>query len=146
MSISGQILADSRVAFMAALSNNLGGLPDLATLVFDSEITNVGHAYQPATGIFTAPVKGVYTFTLTFMVEPNHHEYVELTVDGRVISGNVLATAVNTNDYESTTREWVLEINKGAQVLIRTSNFGNEGFIHGNLHTVWSGFLLFETE
>lgn len=56
----------SRVAFSASLldsgSGNIGPYPDHMTLVFRHVIANVGNAYNKHTGVFTAPLRGVYHF------------------------------------------------------------------------------------
>ena len=42
-------------------------LGEHSILVFDDVVFNVGDGYDPHTGIFTAPVSGVYSFFLTQM-------------------------------------------------------------------------------
>jgi hypothetical protein len=37
------------------------------TVVFDHVITNIGKAYNPHTGHFTAPYDGLYFFTVSFL-------------------------------------------------------------------------------
>ncbi|XP_036453614.1 complement C1q-like protein 4 isoform X1 [Colossoma macropomum] len=58
---------DFKVAFSAFLvdsttSSSLGPFDTLKTLVYKYVFTNIGGAYDQNTGIFTAPLKGVYVF------------------------------------------------------------------------------------
>ncbi|XP_028831622.1 cerebellin 11 [Denticeps clupeoides] len=55
-----------RVAFTASIltskDQHHGPFNDESNLVFSKILTNIGNAYNPNTGVFTAPVKGVYYF------------------------------------------------------------------------------------
>ncbi|XP_060608023.1 complement C1q tumor necrosis factor-related protein 3-like [Ruditapes philippinarum] len=133
------------VAFTVGISSfNLNHLGDYHTIIFDKAITNIGNAYSVNSGIFQTPLKGVYVFTLTMMVIPYHAEYLQIVVDGNLIT-DIAAFASSINEYVSTTRQWVLDLKAGSEVWIRTSPIGNRGEIHGHMHTSFSGFLLFQT-
>ncbi|KAK1787227.1 hypothetical protein P4O66_002703 [Electrophorus voltai] len=54
-----------KVAFSAALSASLGPASGIVNVVYSKVITNIGGAYNPNTGIFTAPVRGVYYIRFT---------------------------------------------------------------------------------
>ncbi|XP_067303689.1 cerebellin 11 [Pseudorasbora parva] len=61
-----QIKESPKVAFTASMSatesTSRGPFSSETKLIFDKVLTNVGNAYDPVTGVFTAPVKGVYYF------------------------------------------------------------------------------------
>ena len=134
------------MAFTVGVSSpDLKNLGVQQTIIFDQEITNFGSAYSTNSGIFQAPLKGIYVFTLTLMVIPRHSEYLDIVVDGKCIN-QILADASSVDDFMSTTKQWVLDLNTGSEVWIRTSSYGNIGEIHGTMHTTFSGFLLFERD
>ena len=116
-----------RVAFFAYLSSRTPDLTAYKTLTFDTVITNVGNAYNPKSGVFTAPQSGLYVFTWTIRINRNNYHPTELVVDNKIIS-SIYLNPRNTVD-SSVSSTSVVIVKKSSKVLIRTSSADNNGYI-----------------
>ncbi|XP_073704176.1 complement C1q tumor necrosis factor-related protein 3-like [Garra rufa] len=131
-----------KVAFAATLGpiGNLGPFNTEITLVYKDVFVNEGRAYNPATGIFTAPVNGVYFFTFS------GHNHSSKAMGLRLFkNGQQMITVYNHiqgNRYETGSNSISLTLAEGDHVYMRlranTWVFDNE-----NDHTSFSGHLLF---
>ncbi|XP_026060879.1 cerebellin 9 [Carassius auratus] len=82
----------TKVAFSASLSA-IGGVKyfgpheEETTLVYENVLTNIGNAYDANTGIFTAPVKGVYFFNFVVFNPYDISTGVRLFKNGHFVVG-----------------------------------------------------------
>ncbi|XP_071139370.1 complement C1q tumor necrosis factor-related protein 3-like [Mytilus edulis] len=60
------LIHETQVAFHARLAKSVT-LHGAQTVIFDKDITNIGNAYNPHTGLFKAPYAGLYFFSCTFL-------------------------------------------------------------------------------
>lgn len=95
-----------KVAFSASLSESLsrgyyGPSAEATTLVYKHAFINIGNAYNTNTGIFTAPVKGVYFFIFVVF------NYDKEATAVRLLKNNSFVVAASDNppgqDSEDTT-------------------------------------------
>ncbi|XP_063076073.1 complement C1q-like protein 2 [Engraulis encrasicolus] len=133
----------SRVSFSAALGDGYYGPFDVATpLVFKNVITNVGSAYNVNTGVFTAPVRGVYHFVLFVFGDAHasnptgaslHHngKHVVIAYDAQV-NGHHVKPANGAS--------LLLEVGDVVQVKLWPKGWVRD---NANGHTTFSGHLLF---
>ncbi|XP_034006050.1 complement C1q tumor necrosis factor-related protein 3-like [Trematomus bernacchii] len=132
------------VVFSAATGGGntaIGPFNTETTVIFRIVITNIGGAYSPSTGVFVAPVAGVYYFTIFFHAGGSQQAGLRLHKNNDL----VVATFDHrcTSDVSDNGGNAVfLQLVQGDQVYVRLGvNMNVWGSDH---HTTFSGFLVTE--
>uniref|UniRef100_A0A3B4WC75 Cerebellin 17 n=1 Tax=Seriola lalandi dorsalis TaxID=1841481 RepID=A0A3B4WC75_SERLL len=141
------LIKDSaKVAFYAALTNSgkVGPHNTPKVLRFSKVFTNIGKAYSPTTGFFTAPVKGLYFFRFTVCSHRNEHIImaVKLFHNGRSIMYNLQTWDNGYGHFEYMSNAVILELNVSDELHLVLPE-GGQIYDNGNNHSTFSGFLLF---
>uniref|UniRef100_A0A672FSN6 C1q domain-containing protein n=1 Tax=Salarias fasciatus TaxID=181472 RepID=A0A672FSN6_SALFA len=138
-------LTVKKVAFSASLlasgSGHTGPFDTHTTLVFKYVLTNIGNAYNPDTGFFIAPVRGVYHFEIKSGAygHPSHGSATVLVKNDQ----NVFAAWEHqTSGTMSSSNGVILLLEVGDVVFVRlwhhTRVYDNE-----HNHSTFSGHLIF---
>ncbi|XP_067308554.1 complement C1q tumor necrosis factor-related protein 6-like [Pseudorasbora parva] len=129
-----------KVAFGATLGSNgdFGPFNAPVTLVYTNVYVNEGGAYNPTTGIFTAPVKGAYFFSLS-----GHNRSSKVLNLGLFKNEQQMLIVFNHpygDRYESTANSISLTLEKGDRVSVRLretswvfDNYSHHNSFVGNL-------------
>jgi hypothetical protein len=144
-SISQRIRASSTgsVAFTAYLNHKLTGLNPGMTIKLNRIISNHGNGYNTFTGIFTAPVSGIYFITYT--IECNHRKTnVRLMKDGVNIVDAVAHADPYSGSYiqEMATNSAVIDVTAGQSLWLETTYdndaelFSLKGFSFSNVYRI----------
>ncbi|XP_056014407.1 complement C1q subcomponent subunit C-like [Ostrea edulis] len=127
------------VAFTALLSKDTT-VSAHAVVKYDRVLTNWGGAYQPTTGVFTAPYNGLYSISCSLMSHPSNSVHVNIVKNGKKMS--VVYSNAKTHPHASQTLQ--LRLNKGDQIWIQNMNGVNAKFHDHGSYNVFSGFLINE--
>lgn len=109
---------DHAIAFYAYLSDSVRSPCVHQTLIFRTVITNVGGSYNRHSGVFTAPVSGVYVFNWNIYSGFRGDITSELMVNSSRKGGRRSDSRV-TNEDHSSSGCIVVNIKKGDVVFIR---------------------------
>ncbi|CDQ94512.1 complement C1q-like protein 2 [Oncorhynchus mykiss] len=138
--------AETKVAFSAGFGGTgfYGPFNVEKTLVYEKVLTNLGNAYNPATGIFTAPVAGVYQFSVYHHSGPGRRSDSLLFKNKEQIA---FISAMNKDGSYNGSNGIILQLEEGDVVYVvlkdnswiwdHMSNVGAIGWCHFN------GILLF---
>ncbi|XP_038849243.1 cerebellin-2-like [Salvelinus namaycush] len=131
-----------KVAFSAGLTNSgkVGPFNTETQLIYTKVFTNIGNTYNPNTGIFTAPVRGVYYFRFSMV------SYETALLGGLNMYRNGQRILHN-GQYYNAGNEYVcngvtLHLQKDDTVHMRLPN-GWAVYDDDSNHSTFSGFLLF---
>ncbi|KAL6098750.1 uncharacterized protein ACO6RY_17824 [Pungitius sinensis] len=131
-----------KVAFYTALTDagHIGPFDTDVTLKYSNVFTNVGNAYSPSTGFFTAPVKGVYYFQFTASSNSKGLMGVYVFKNNNIIMYNEELN--DGSSFKYLTNSVVLELIAGDEVrlVLPSKRLLSE---NGNNHNTFSGALLF---
>ncbi|XP_042255203.1 heavy metal-binding protein HIP-like isoform X1 [Thunnus maccoyii] len=132
-----------KVAFSVGLTDAgyVGPFNTEITLKFSKIFTNIGQAYSPTTGVFTAPVRGTYYFRFTgFETRSSNWMGIYLYHNDKRIT---ISDDINdSHGYVSVSNGFVLQLEKG-DVIYLVLPSGYLVYDSANNRTTFSGFLLF---
>ncbi|KAL6462612.1 hypothetical protein MHYP_G00290340 [Metynnis hypsauchen] len=134
---------ERKVAFSASLTggeaDHTGPYDTLFPLVYKHIFTNIGNAYNPATGIFTAPVRGVYQFKFNINGGGGRVVAVELHKNGHHIAGTY-ANQPQGNVTSSNGVSLLLEVGDVVCIKLHPNSWVHDSSFH---HSTFSGQMLF---
>ncbi|XP_048011572.1 uncharacterized protein LOC125245136 isoform X1 [Megalobrama amblycephala] len=134
---------DREIAFSASMMESgdgyIGPFSTEITLTYRNVFTNIGNAYNPITGVFTAPLKGAYMFRISV-----HSIAPTAATAGIVKNGQhvVIADAFQPQGGLNSSNGVVLILEVGDVVYVRLWS-GRRIYDSYNNHNTFSGFLLF---
>ncbi|XP_053393005.1 complement C1q-like protein 4 [Mercenaria mercenaria] len=135
------------VAFTAAISPKaVDHVGANATITFETVITNIGGGYNNITGVFVAPLSGLYMFSCSLLdaVEGKHGTdklHAEIVQNDKVLA-RVFAHADNHNRDQGAQTIFV-QVNQGDRIFIRSVDNDDLG-LGGDLYSTFSGYLLMQ--
>ncbi|XP_075340362.1 cerebellin-4-like [Odontesthes bonariensis] len=133
--------SEIQVAFGASISNgeNIGPFNTEITLIYKKVYANTG-SFNPGTGIFTAPVKGVYYFSFSGHNISSKPMGLRLMKNGEQMV--CVYNHMSGNRHETATNGMTLQLEVGDQVYMRLRK-DTWVFDNSNDHTTFIGHLLF---
>lgn len=129
----------TRPVFFASLTKRPTTVHVNEIIKFDDVRVNRVKAYQPSTGVFTAPMSGVYAFNCVISAEHGQKFGYQLNKNAAMYVNGYTSDA----NYGSQTTSVIIELKKGDRVYIKHRHKSTET-IAGNQFTYFSGYFLQE--
>lgn len=109
------------VAFHAILSKKLNNVPTNTIIKFGKVLVNEGSGYNAATGKFTAPFDGVYSFSWSYCTDKGTNAYLGGYVNGNLITK--ISNKAQASSWKNTSGHLVIKLKKENQFWVQTYAF-----------------------
>ena len=130
----------SSTAFFASLVKHPYTVTGVNAVVkFEDARVNRGQGYNPSTGVFTAPRKGLYHISCLILGMTGNDMHYQLNKNDAVYTNGY----VSKGPYISSTISALVDMKKGDRVFIKHSISGSEK-IKGAHYSTFSGYFLQE--
>ncbi|KAK5876521.1 hypothetical protein CesoFtcFv8_025866 [Champsocephalus esox] len=132
----------AKMAFTAALGSTAGPVEKDMPLKYQRILSNIGSGYNPATGIFTAMVRGMYYFSYTMY---NNNFGQPNSVLSLMMNTQKIVSTWDTegeDSHDSATNGAVVQLEAGDSVFVQLYAH-RVLYDDGNYFNTFSGFLLF---
>ena len=108
-------------------------------IIFDELVTNLGGGFHMSSGLFTAPINGVYMISTTVLTNVDVETRTSIVVNGRrIVSTFGHATQ---GRHDQGTQVAVLQLNQGDDVSVQNIDIVDAS-IWGERYTSFSGYLI----
>jgi len=136
-------MAKREIAFSARTSQRLENLEQWETIPFGDVITNKGNCYSKDTGLFIAPMKGMYVFFVHIVGSTKSNEISLRKNNNNVMWLYSSPSTIRGNDANMI----VMEIAEGDEVkVVKHGPWGQTPFYVHNTWSTFSGYMLFPTQ
>lgn len=150
--LDSPIVHEIPVAFYAYISHDFTHVGDNHVFVYDTVVTNSGHAYNNYSGVFTAPSSGLYAFAYSIAVAghhisgDHHSNFGEISVQlvrNASPVGSIAADTEASSDDEMATGFAILYLDAGDIVRVVAPLEGQGSFLSNKIeYWTFSGFRI----
>ena len=136
---TGRVTTPARPAFMARRTS----LQSAGVIIFDTAMVNIGSHYNTSTGVFTAPVAGLYSFSpvvLSDMDGSNQFFITAIRVNGSSYAQEQVHTDLDNDFGGNFTVIASLSANDEVDVHTNYKIYGTSSATSN--FTFWSGYLI----
>ncbi|XP_053405009.1 uncharacterized protein LOC128558819 [Mercenaria mercenaria] len=129
-----------KIAFKARLNSDMSVTKGVY-IVFPTTALNEGDAYDPRSGIFTAPINGTYMFNVIFCLSSGKNLYIDIMVDDTKTAPVIFRNSANNACHSAVTVE-VLTTGQRVGIQVLYTQSGNVIDQDSGRWNTFSGTLL----